>query len=98
MPALPHRWVEKCKMNLGFNQNIVYKGETYHVQTEDGGGNNPVITTLLFRGGVILASRRTEYSDILKSDRLKDAIKELMVEQHRTMIKHLLEGSLDDKL
>ena len=85
-------------MHLGYNQNVVYKGETYHVQTEDGGRTNPVITTHLFRGGVILASRRAGYDDILKSDRLDDAVKGLMVEQHRGLIKDLLEGTLDASL
>lgn len=76
-------------MQLGVNQNINYKGVTYHIQTEDGGRNNPVITTLLFKGGTILASRRTSYEDILKSDQLETVVKEIMAEQHKSILKDL---------
>ena len=79
-------------MNLGFNQNISYGGEVYHVQTEDGGTRNPVITTLLFKGGVIIASKRTDYSDIIKSDELDTVVKEIMRQQHSEMKDKLLSG------
>ncbi|HXI10958.1 MAG TPA: hypothetical protein VNK06_09155 [Thermodesulfobacteriota bacterium] len=79
-------------MNLGFNQNINYGGEVYHVQTEDGGTRNPVITTLLFKGGVIIASKRTEYSDIIKSDKLDTVVKDIMRQQHTEMRDKLLSG------
>jgi len=52
-------------MVLGFNHNVTYKGEVFHVQTEDSGVNNPPILTLLYRGGVILCSKKTSYADIL---------------------------------
>ncbi len=76
-------------MQLGLNQNIQYKGEVFHIQTEDGGLKNPVITTLLFKGGTILASRRTSYEDILKSDQLETVVKEIMAEQHKGILKEL---------
>lgn len=82
-------------MNLGFNQNVNYNGEVYHIQTEDGGKNNPVITTLAFKGGVIIASRRTDYSDIIKSDRLDDVVKGIMREQHTAVLKDLKAGLFD---
>ncbi|HBG45792.1 MAG TPA: hypothetical protein DDW94_02275 [Deltaproteobacteria bacterium] len=80
-------------MNTGFNQNINYRGEAYHVQTEDGGRNNPVITTLLFKGGVILASRKTSYADILRSDKMDQAVREIMREQHASLIADLKAGA-----
>jgi hypothetical protein len=81
-------------MQLGLNQNIKYKGEIFHVQTEDGGKNNPIITTLLFKSGTILASRRTSYEDILKSDQLESVVKEIMTEQHKGILKELINGKL----
>jgi len=84
-------------MNLGFNQNINYGGEIYHVQTEDGGTRNPVITTLLFKGGVIIASKRTEYSDIIKSDKLDTVVKEIMRQQHTEMRDKLLSGGFSQE-
>jgi translation elongation factor EF-Tu-like GTPase len=82
-------------MLLGLNQNITYKGETYHIQTEDGGRKNPVITTLLFRSGTILASKRTEYADILKYDKLDMVVKEMMDEQHAELMDALKSGRFD---
>ncbi len=82
-------------MLLGLNQNISYKGETYHIQTEDGGRKNPVITTLLFRAGTILASKRTDYADILKYDKLDMVVKEMMEEQHAGLLDALKSGRFD---
>jgi hypothetical protein len=84
-------------MNFGHNQNINYNGEMYHVQTEDGGKNNPVITTLVFKDGIVLGSRRTSYADILKSNELDKVVREVMREQHASVIKDLMAGLFDKK-
>lgn len=81
-------------MQVGINENFNYDGEVYHAQTEDGGVNNPVITTVLFRGGTIIASKRTNYSDILKSDKLALVVGQIMREQHRGVLKDLVTGIL----
>lgn len=82
-------------MQLGFNENVMHKGVLYHVQTEDGGRKNPVITTLLFKEGIILSSKRTSYADIIKSDKLDMVVKEIMRDQHGTMLKNLKDGIFD---
>lgn len=84
-------------MVLGFNHNLQYKGEVFHVQTEDSGVANPHIITLLYRGGVILCSQKTSYSDILKMDNLEVVVEELMKEQHKNMMRRLKMGEFDDK-
>lgn len=84
-------------MVLGFNHNINYKGEVFHVQTEDSGVANPHIITLLYRGGVIISSRKTSYSDILKMENLDVVVEELMKEQHKDMMRRLKSGEFDDK-
>lgn len=89
-------------MLTGFNTNIKYRGEVFHVQTEDSGLRNPVITTLLYRGGVILASKKTNYKGLIPEDTgsistlLREKIKQLMTEQHRSMISDLFAGRFDD--
>ena len=45
-------------MLVGYNNNVTYKGKVYHVQTEDSGLNNPIIVTLLYIKGTILASKK----------------------------------------
>ena len=84
-------------MVLGFNHNLNYKGEVFHVQTEDSGVANPHIITLLYRGGVIIKSKKTSYSDILKMDNLEVVVEELMKEQHKDMMRRLKTGEFDDK-
>jgi hypothetical protein len=84
-------------MVLGFNHNVQYKGELFHVQTEDSGIANPHIITLLYRGGVIISSKKTSYSDILKMDKLEVVVEELMKEQHKEMMRRLKAGDFDEK-
>ncbi|MBI5047621.1 MAG: hypothetical protein HZB54_01535 [Deltaproteobacteria bacterium] len=84
-------------MQLGFNENVMHKGVIYHIQTEDGGKKNPIITTLLFKEGVIITSKKTSYADIIKSDKLGVVVKEIMRDQHGTMLKNLKDGVFDKK-
>jgi septum formation inhibitor-activating ATPase MinD len=82
-------------MLTGFNTDFKYKGKVYHVQTEDNGVKNPVIVTLLYQGGAILASRKTSYADIIKFERLDKVVKELMETQHKQVIKDLVAGKFE---
>jgi hypothetical protein len=84
-------------MVLGFNHNIVYKGETFHVQTEDSGVKNPHIITLLYRGGVILCSKKTSYADILAMENLESVVEELMKAQHKELMRRLKSGEFDER-
>lgn len=84
-------------MVLGYNHNVMYKGEVYHVQTEDSGIANPHITTLLYKGGVILCSKKTSYADILKMENLEVVVAELMKEQHKDIMRRLKAGEFDAK-
>jgi len=84
-------------MVLGFNHNVTYKGEVFHVQTEDSGVNNPHIITLLYRGGVILCSKKTSYADIVKMDNLESVVEELMKAQHKELMRRLKSGEFDER-
>jgi hypothetical protein len=88
--------VEAKKMVVGFNHNIKHKGKMYHVQTEDSGLENPHIITHLFVGGNILASKKTSYSDIVGAENLAPLVRELMEEQHKEMLRNLINGVYDD--
>jgi len=82
-------------MLTGYNTDFKFQGKIYHVQTEDGGLNSPSITSLLYYQGAILASRKTSYADIIKADCLEEVVRELMMEQHKQMIRDLMHGKLD---
>jgi hypothetical protein len=85
-------------MVLGFNHNIMYKGEIFHVQTEDSGRANPHIITLLYRGGTIIASAKTSYADIIKVDQLEAVVESIMKEQHKQMMRRLKDGEFDSRI
>jgi len=79
-------------MLVGYNTNVPYKGTIYHVQTEDNGMKNPLIVTLLYQKGTILASKKVNYGHLTSSPDHKEKIRELMKEQHKNMIKELIAG------
>jgi hypothetical protein len=85
-------------MVVGYNHNIQYKGEVFHIQTEDSGINSPHIITLLYRGGNIIASKKTSYADIVKMGNLNQVVEELMKEQHKDMLRRLKSAEFDAKL
>jgi hypothetical protein len=84
------------KAVTGFNHNIKHKGKVYHVQTEDSGANNPHLITHLFVGGNILASKKTSYSDIIRTANLAELVREMMEEQHKEMLRNLINGVYDN--
>src|SRR5688500_7700470 len=84
------------KAVTGFNHNIKHKGKVYHVQTEDSGVANPHIITHLFVGGNILASKKTSYADIVNAENLAEVVRELMEEQHKEMLRNLINGVYDN--
>ncbi len=85
-------------MVTGFNHTVTCRGEQFHVQTEDSGREHPHIVTLLYRGGVIIASQKTSYADILKMEKLDENIGDLMKEQHKQMMHRLKGGEFDEKI
>jgi hypothetical protein len=84
-------------MLVGYNTNISYKEKVYHIQTEDNGQSNPVIVTLLYSKGAILASKKTSYAHIVAEPDYKDKVREIMKDQHKGMIKELLAGKHTDE-
>ena len=79
----------------GFNTDVKYRGVVYHVQTEDKGTTNPLIETLIYKGGEILASRRLPYAELVKNRDDEAAITKLMEDQHKGMILEVKRGRFD---
>ncbi|HWP52513.1 MAG TPA: hypothetical protein VN476_00185, partial [Pyrinomonadaceae bacterium] len=52
-------------MITGYNTDVEFDGVVYHVQTEDKGLDTPVILSLVYSGGAILASKRASYDDLV---------------------------------
>ena len=81
-------------MVTGINSDIDYNGKLYHVQTEDGGINNPIILTRIFCSGVLVTTRKTSYVYLLDMDGFKDVVENLMREQHNEMIQEIQNGKM----
>jgi hypothetical protein len=77
----------------GFNTDVVYKGVTYHVQTEDKGPANPLILTLVYKGGEILAARRLRYADQISGPDDEATIARLLEEQHTAVMEEAKKGA-----
>jgi len=83
-------------MQIGFNHNFKYKDIVCHVQTEDGGVSNPVITTHLFKdGGTIFATSRASYAGLVNDPECEDKVRSLMREQTTALLKDLKLGKFD---
>jgi hypothetical protein len=82
-------------MITGFNTDIEYRGKVYHVQTEDKGIENPIIESLVYKGGEILGARKLPYTEILTDGYDEKVIVKLMEEQHRNMIEEIRSGKFD---
>jgi hypothetical protein len=78
----------------GFNTDVKYRGVVYHVQTEDKGTANPLIETLIYKGGEILGSKRLPYGDLVQSGD-EPAITRLMEDQHKNIIMDVKRGRYD---
>ena len=78
-------------MITGFNTDVKYRGVVYHVQTEDKGPQNPLIETLVYKGGEILASQRLPYGELIKGHD-EAAITKLMEDQHKGMMMEAKKG------
>ena len=79
-------------MLLGFNTNVTYNENTYHIQTEDNGLKNPVIISLLYLKGEIIATKKNSYADIVEEPGYREKIKRMMMEQHSSIIEELIAG------
>ena len=83
-------------MITGFNTDIEHEGVVYHVQTEDKGLETPIILSLVYVGGTILASKRSPYQDLIAEGFSDEALAERLKRQHRLICAAIHSGRLDD--
>lgn len=83
-------------MITGFNTDIEYNGVTYHVQTEDKGLDTPLILSLVYNRGTILASKRSPYNDLLLGNFDEKELAERLNRQHKLICAAIRAGRIDD--
>jgi hypothetical protein len=80
----------------GFNTDIPYEGVTYHVQTEDKGLDTPLILSLVYVGGTIIASKRTPYADLISKGFDVAVLTERLQRQHKLICAAIKSGRVED--
>jgi len=80
----------------GFNTDIEYQGVVYHVQTEDKGLDTPLILSLVYAGGAILASKRSRYEDLIEAGFNEEVLTKRLQRQHRLICAAINAGRLEE--
>lgn len=83
-------------MITGFNTDIEFDGVTYHVQTEDKGLARPIILSLVYDRGTILASKRAPYDDLINGKFDEVALAERLQKQHKLICAAVRAGRIED--
>jgi hypothetical protein len=86
----------KSKVITGYNTDVEYDGVVYHVQTEDKGLQSPIILSLVYIGGAILASKRAPYDDLIASGFDQQVLAERLQRQHKLICAAVLAGRIKD--
>ena len=89
-------------MLIGFNNDVEFQGQMYHIQTEDHGIKDGHITTILFFSGQILDSKKIGYAadiqGVTDEEECKKIIKKRMVTLHREFYKRLFDGIYEEQV
>jgi hypothetical protein len=80
----------------GFNTDIEFQGVTYHVQTEDKGVNTPLILSLVYDRGTILASKRSPYDDLILEGFDEKILAARLSKQHTLICAAIRAGRIED--
>jgi hypothetical protein len=84
------------RAQVGFNNNVKYKNQTFHIQTEDSGLGKPhVITHLFADGGRIIKSHKRNYAEHVNDANVALYVRQLMKGQQLEMALALREGRFD---
>ena len=82
-------------MITGFNTDVDFQGTTYHVQTEDKGLATPLILSLVYNRGTVLASKRSPYEDLVEKGFDEKVLAERLQKQHKTICAAIRAGRIE---
>jgi hypothetical protein len=80
----------------GFNTDVEFDGVVYHVQTEDKGLQTPIILSLVYSGGAILASKRSPYDDLIARGFDEAILAQRLSRQHNLICAAVHAGRIED--
>jgi hypothetical protein len=80
----------------GYNTDVEHNGVVYHVQTEDKGLQTPIILSLVYTGGEILASKRAPYDDLIAEGFSQEVLAERLQRQHKLICAAVHAGRIEE--
>lgn len=83
-------------MITGYNTDVEHDGVTYHIQTEDKGLQTPIILSLVYTGGAILASKRSPYDDLIANGFSAEILAERLQRQHKLICAAIHAGRIEE--
>ena len=83
-------------MITGYNTDVEYDGVVYHVQTEDKGIDTPLMLSLVYLEGAILASKRTPYDDLVLSGFDQAILAKRLQRQHKLICAAVRAGRIEE--
>ena len=83
-------------MITGYNTDVEYDGIVYHIQTEDKGLEHPIILSLVYVDGAILASKRSPYDDLISGGFDKEILTRRLQRQHKLICAAVRAGRIED--
>ena len=83
-------------MITGYNTDVEHDGVVYHIQTEDKGLQTPIILSLVYTGGAILASKRAPYDDLIANGFSNEILAERLQRQHKLICAAVHAGRIEE--
>ena len=83
-------------MITGYNTDVECDGVVYHVQTEDKGIDTPLMLSLVYLDGAILASKRTPYDDLVASGFDQAILAKRLQRQHKLICAAIRAGRIEE--
>jgi hypothetical protein len=83
-------------MITGFNTDVHHGGRLYHVQTEDRGLDHPILESLVYIGGTVVAKKSTPYSEKIGQGPTDEIIASLLKRQHQVIIAAIKAGRIEE--
>ena len=96
LQSVPRFVANHIPVITGFNTDIPHEGVTYHVQTEDKGLDTPLILSLVYVGGAIIASKRTRYDDLIETGFDEEVLTARLQRQHKLICAAIRAGRVEE--
>lgn len=95
--AIP-RFKSNSQVQLCLHDEVLFQGTKLHVQTEDFGMEKAQIISLVFSGGEILFSQKTDYREALEMQDVQHVVTERVKTQHAGLLADIRNGVIANEL